>query len=258
GGTAFSLAACDSVTGARVPVGASDLETARNLADAVNNTAEKDLDVTASVDGAKITLRAAGASEAITSREIVDAAGGGDHFRVSDVINHRAGLADQYHSLMEQVDAAAGAPGFRGVNLLKSDRVVMTVKFEGGSLDVTGFDASAAGLGAHVSATRYADIEGMQWAVDETIDTDIAALEDALEKLGIESSRLSSNTSVITTRRAFSTSMTDLLLAGADGLTSAEAEEEGANMLMLQTWQDLSITSLALSAEAAQAALRLF
>ncbi|MCP4691871.1 MAG: hypothetical protein GY859_27750, partial [Desulfobacterales bacterium] len=47
GGTAFSLAACDSVTGARVPVGASDLETARNLADAVNNTAEKDLDVTA-------------------------------------------------------------------------------------------------------------------------------------------------------------------------------------------------------------------
>jgi hypothetical protein len=43
-----------------------------------------------------------------------------------------------------------------------------------------------------------------------------------------------------------------------DDLGIADANEEGAGMLMLQTRQSLSITALSLSTQAAQSVLRLF
>lgn len=48
------------------------------------------------------------------------------------------------------------------------------------------------------------------------------------------------------------------LQTGADNLTLADTNEEGANMLMLQTRQNLGITSLSMASQAAQAVLRLF
>jgi flagellin-like hook-associated protein FlgL len=48
------------------------------------------------------------------------------------------------------------------------------------------------------------------------------------------------------------------LTEGSDKLTLADMNEEGANMLMLQTRQALGVTALSLSAQAAQSVLRLF
>jgi flagellin len=48
------------------------------------------------------------------------------------------------------------------------------------------------------------------------------------------------------------------LTKGADNLTLADMNEEGANMLMLQTRQALGISALGLSAQAAQSVLKLF
>ncbi|TAN45962.1 MAG: flagellin, partial [Nitrospirae bacterium] len=50
----------------------------------------------------------------------------------------------------------------------------------------------------------------------------------------------------------------DTLKTGADNLTLADMNEEGANMLMLQTRQSLGITSLSLASQAAQSVLRMF
>ena len=44
----------------------------------------------------------------------------------------------------------------------------------------------------------------------------------------------------------------------ADGLTLADSNEEGANLLALQTRQQLSTTALSLASQASQAVLRLF
>jgi flagellin-like hook-associated protein FlgL len=52
--------------------------------------------------------------------------------------------------------------------------------------------------------------------------------------------------------------MINTLNTGADKLTLADMNEEGANMLMLQTRQALGTTSLSLSSEAAQSVMRLF
>ena len=52
--------------------------------------------------------------------------------------------------------------------------------------------------------------------------------------------------------------MINTLQSGADGLTLADANEEGANLLALQTRQQLSTTALSLASQASQAVLRLF
>jgi flagellin len=76
--------------------------------------------------------------------------------------------------------------------------------------------------------------------------------------LRIESKRLSNNLSIITAREDFTSQMINTLSDGAAKLTEADMNEEGANILMLQTRQALGTTSLNLASQAAQNVLRLF
>jgi flagellin len=52
--------------------------------------------------------------------------------------------------------------------------------------------------------------------------------------------------------------MINTLEDGAANLVNADTNEEGANMLMLQTRQSLGTTSLSLASQSAQAVLNLF
>jgi flagellin-like hook-associated protein FlgL len=85
-----------------------------------------------------------------------------------------------------------------------------------------------------------------------------SALDGALSTLRTQSSALASNLSVVTTRQDFTSSMIGALTTGSDSLTLADMNQEGANMLMLQTRQSLSTTALSLSSQAAQSILKLF
>ena len=76
--------------------------------------------------------------------------------------------------------------------------------------------------------------------------------------LRTESKTLSNNLSIITAREDFTSQMINTLGDGAAKLTEADMNEEGANMLMLQTRQALGTTSLSLASQAAQNVLRLF
>ena len=155
-------------------------------------------------------------------------------------------LETQYNTLRTQLTELAEDSGYKGKNLLSDDDLV--VKFEGTTLTVEGFDASAAGLG----------ITEATWTIGGSIDADVNLLDAALVTLRQESSKMSGNLSIITVRQEFSTNMINTLTEGADKLTLADTNEEGANMLMLQTRQSLSTTALSLSAQAAQSVLRLF
>jgi flagellin-like hook-associated protein FlgL len=158
-------------------------------------------------------------------------------------------LTAQYNTLRTQLTELAEDSGYKGKNLLSADTLV--VKFEGTDLSVAGFDASAAGLGIDEATWTTGDAETQ-------IDAAVIALDAALVTLRSESSKLSGNLSIITVRQDFSTNMINTLTQGADKLTLADANEEGANMLMLQTRQSLSTTALSMSAQAAQSVLRLF
>jgi len=163
----------------------------------------------------------------------------------------RATLAAEYDNLRTQIDQMAGDSSYRGTNLLDSDD--LTVEFnEDGSSDLTisGFDASTTGLGIDAAANSFAN--------DADIDAAEADLEAALTTLRTESQSLSSSIGIISTREQFTTNMINNLTTGADQLTLADPNEEGANMLALQTRQQLGIVALGLSAQAESSVLQIF
>jgi len=163
-------------------------------------------------------------------------------------------LQTQYNDILSQITSLSADSGYQGKNLLAGD--VLTVQFEGShSLTITGFTATATGLSLSVSA----------WAAILTtsnlataITTSITQLDTATSTLSSNSSSLASSLSIITVRQNFSTNMVNTLTTGADNLTLADTNEEGANMLMLQTRQSLGVTALSLSSQAAQSVLKLF
>jgi flagellin len=161
-------------------------------------------------------------------------------------------LQDQYNEMRAQLTAVAEDSGYKGKNLLSNTAALrsLNVQFEGNTLNVAGFSATAAGLNLTAAA----------WTVGGTaaIGADLDALDTALSTMRQNASRLAGNLSIITVRQDFSTNMINTLTEGSDKLTLADANEEGANMLMLQTRQSLSTSALSMSAQAAQSVLRLF
>ena len=96
------------------------------------------------------------------------------------------------------------------------------------------------------------------WADDAAITATIAELDTATSTLRTDAKTLSSDLSTVTIRQDFTDKMINTLSDGAANLTLADMNEEGANMLMLQTRQALGTTSLSLASQAAQSVLRLF
>jgi len=136
---------------------------------------------------------------------------------------------------------------------------LLTVKFDengDSSITVTGFAGDSTGL-------LVTDVAVDGWnsggSGDVTaINADIALLDTARTTLRSEAKTMSSQLSTITIREDFTSKMINTLNDGAGKLTDADMNEEGANMLMLQTRQALGTTSLSLASQAAQSVLRLF
>jgi len=171
--------------------------------------------------------------------------------RSTSDLTERANLATQYDNLMGQIDNLANDASYRGKNLLDSDTLVIEFNEDGSSdLTITGFDASSSGLGINPSVGGF--------AADADIDTADTELDSALGTLRNEAQTLSTNLAIVTTRQDFAVNMINSLTTGADQLTLADTNEEGANMLALQTRQQLGTVSLSLSSQAEQSILRLF
>ena len=73
-----------------------------------------------------------------------------------------------------------------------------------------------------------------------------------------QASAFGANLTTVQTRQDFTKDLINTLQTGADNLVLADTNEEGANLLALQTRQQLSTTALSLAAQADQAVLRLF
>jgi len=162
----------------------------------------------------------------------------------------------QFNEIMDQIDTVAADSGYKGVNLLQG--AVMTVQFAPST------DASNLGVVGFGDATDEfqvtSGITASGWAASgaTAIQSVIDGLETATDSLRVQAKTLSSNLSIITAREDFTSKMINTLEDGAAKLTEADMNEEGANMLMLQTRQALGTTSLSLASQAAQSVLRLF
>jgi len=192
----------------------------------------------------------------------------------TDVTSNVSNLASQFDEILRQIDSMSKNSSYKGVNLLESTSVHLTVQFDEKSVSTTshnylqmdGFAATSGGLniGRAVSAdTGVGTTSAVVWSdvtsVSSTaIQSSIDQIGSALTTLRNNTSTLASNLSVITIRQDFTNNMINTLQTGADNLTLADTNEEGAKMLMLQTRQSLGTTSLSLASQAAQAVLRLF
>ena len=83
-------------------------------------------------------------------------------------------------------------------------------------------------------------ISGTGFQVDANIDTEISKLDTALNTLRTQASKFGSNLTTVQTRQDFTKNLINTLHTGADNLVLADTNEEGANLLALQTRQQLS------------------
>jgi flagellin len=90
---------------------------------------------------------------------------------------------------------------------------------------------------------------------------DLSAMVQQLEafdsELKVQAGNLSQNLAAITIREEFSNNLINTLNEGADKLTLADLNEEGANLLALQTSTQLATQSLALASQQSQGVLQL-
>jgi flagellin-like hook-associated protein FlgL len=164
----------------------------------------------------------------------------------------RATLASQFDALLPQIDQLAADSGFNGINLLGGNNLTITMNDDGTStVVVTAYNDTAAGDLAIAGSTNA-------WANNTDITAAGANLKTALVTLRSQAQALSSNLSTVQIRQDFTKAMINTLNTGADSLTLADSNEEGANLLALQTRQQLSTTALSLAAQADQNVLRLF
>ncbi|MBW1780309.1 MAG: flagellin, partial [Deltaproteobacteria bacterium] len=163
----------------------------------------------------------------------------------------RATLATQFNAMLTQINNLSNDSGYKGVNLLNgsSDTLVVTFDADGtNKLTLTGFDSEVGTAGLSITSAT-------SWTTSSVGNaaTVITQLDSAKNELRTETQKLSNNLSIITARQDFTDKMINTLEDGASALTNADMNEEGANMLMLQTRQALGTTSLSMASEAAQA-----
>jgi flagellin-like hook-associated protein FlgL len=167
----------------------------------------------------------------------------------------RADLATQFAAVLTQIDQLAGDSGFNGINLLDSANsadLTVTLNESGtSSVTVTAVDFTTAGDLAIAGAVN-------NWNSDANITAAADDLTAALTTLRSQAQAFGSNLSTVQIRQDFTKAMINTLQTGADALTLADSNEEGANLLALQTRQQLSTTALSLASQASQAVLRLF
>ncbi|MGE0339268.1 MAG: flagellin [Xanthobacteraceae bacterium] len=163
----------------------------------------------------------------------------------------RASLQNDFNDLLTQISQLAADASFNGVNLLNGDSLSVVFNEDGSSsMSIGGVTFDAAGLGLTAQT-------GNAFQDNAAINAVITSLDTATSTLRTQSSTFGSKLSVVQTRQDFTKNLINVLQVGADNLTLADSNEEGANLLALQTRQSLSTSALSMAVQADQNVLRL-
>lgn len=170
---------------------------------------------------------------------------------VTNGSNERATYAKQFDSVLKQIDELVQDTSYKGINLLKGDN--LTVVFNESrtsTLELKGVTFDSTGLGFTASKN--------EWISTDDIDESLDQITKATSMLRAQASEFGQNLSTVQIREDFTENMINNLTTGADKLTLADANEEAANLLALQTRQSLATNSLSLASQSAQSVLKLF
>jgi flagellin-like hook-associated protein FlgL len=213
----------------------------------------------------------------------------------SESTSQRASATSQFDELATQISQLVQDASYQGLNLLSSTSSDLTVQFSeratASYLEVTGFAlvngaASVAssenlftGAAAYDSTmtfnfsviavdtaagTAYGGFSAMDVTdatsganIQNAYNTLATTLDNAISNLQGISSSLGTNVAILQTRLSFTSAYVNTLTDGANKLTLADLNEEGANLQALQTRQQLGIEALSISGQQQQAILQL-
>jgi flagellin len=163
----------------------------------------------------------------------------------------RTSLAAQFEVLRTQIDELARDSSFNGVSLLNNQSVTVIMNQSATTkLVVAGNNDTSTGLGVVAAANTFQD--------NYDINVALTNINNALATLKNQASTYTANVAVIQDRTEFTKQTINTLQTGVNDLTLADANQEGASLLALQTRQSLSSTALSLATQADQNVLRLF
>ena len=166
--------------------------------------------------------------------------------------NRNQQVAD-YNNLLLQINQLAQDSSFNGINLLQdgSKLLVNFNEHQTSSLNINGVDTSAHGIGLDT-------ITNDQFADDTKLKTIEATTDTAIQSLRVKSTSFASSLSIVQSRQDFTKNLINTLKTGSGNLTLADTNEEGANLLALQTRQQLGTSALSIASRSEQSILKLF
>jgi flagellin len=235
-------------------------KTVDTLVQSINATTSLTGKVTASNDGGKLRIQNLSTSSltvtGIGTDGEVDGTTGTASIGGNDV---RKSLVTQFNDLKDQLDKFADDASFNGINLLRGDKLKLTFNETGTStISIQAKTAAGAATSIDSAYLGVATLANSDVDSDTNIDALAAELTTALNTVRSQASTFGSSLSTVQNRQDFTKAMINTLQTGADNLVLADSNEEAANMLALQTRQQLSSTALSLASQADQAVLRLF
>ncbi len=164
----------------------------------------------------------------------------------------RTTLQGNYNALLTQIDQLAGDASYKGINLLNGNTLAVIFNENStSSLTIQGVTFNSAGLG-------LTPISGTGFQADATINNTMATINAAITTVRAQTETFGTNASTIQVRQDFTKNLINTLQTGSDNLVLADQNLESANLLTLQTRQQLSISALSISNQTQQAVLKLF
>ena len=180
--------------------------------------------------------------------------------------SQRAAATTQFNTLSRQLTVLVNDASYQGLNLVNSTKATLNIQFSQSSsskLTIQGTNIQASGLvttgKASVLATlavtaKFSAVSNSTSAFDNGFNI----LQAAITKVQSAAQTLGGNVSFLQTRLQFTNAYETTLNTGSGKLILADVNEESANLVTLQTRQQLALQALSIATQSEQAVLRLF
>jgi len=170
-----------------------------------------------------------------------------------EILTHARSLGDiivprienqEYNSIRSQIDQLTQDAAYRGVNLLNGESTRVSFNENGSTgLDIEGEILSSNGLA----------LLDLEFISENNMRIMLDAITEAKTKVRSFGQTLQNNLTILQTRQNFTTTLIDTHSAGSDDLTVSDQNEDGAELLALETRLSLATTALSLGAKNNQA-----
>ncbi len=258
---------------------------AKSLTDRADDLTQRKDKIDQGVSALKVTVAATTSAASLVKnlKGILDSAR-------SQTESQRKAAHGQIQQLMYQVEKLVRDASYQGLNLLNSSSSSLTVAFSEKSeskLDVKGVNilasklyvkaSNGSAIGLQVSsASKISTIKlsglgvtgrlsgykislvSNQNKLNSSINKAIERLDATIAALNAKASNFGTSVSILQTRLDFTKDYVNNLKEGSGKLTLADTNEEGANLLALQTRQQMGIKTLSFAGQSEQGILQLF